>query len=665
MKKNIIKRFGGKVKTFFFGTEDPADRYMLHRSLGAFNDERSQKQFLRLHEIDLYVNRGIDIRAQKVSEVEFVLKNKKGDIVKRNPVIDMLNRPNDCQTGKQFWKLWAKHYYITGNAFILKDDANAKLFDNAKVKSLKLLSPDRVEIVYNNEETEITKFKYTPLNGVGIEYDPEQIIYIYDPDPFHPLKGISMLRSGIRAIETDLQISEYQAKVLKNGGKVEGVFKFKTALTAKQITDMKEKYKEQTRLETTGDPLFLGGDADYVNLGLTPAEMSYLETKKITFSDICILTGVPEALLSLRDVKFDNADAAVSIFLREKVKPDIQTLVDALDWKFVPAEFDLEFIDPTPANQAALLERVKASYDTDSSTINERRLMLGMEERKEPEADELFMAFNKSPIGDSAAPAPVADPNAKKWQQKDFNHPLKDAGFRKKYGAVQLKRLDKKIIIFRRAMQGYFSDQEARIKEKLGAKKTFKTKGLVDEIFDRSLEIKLGQGFAIPLLRQFLMEAGIDAFDLIGSRFDFSMTGVLESWLEERTRIFAHEITDTTFNKLKDQFTQSFEGQETRQQLINRIESVYSGFDETRATTIARTEVHGAMQKGTVAGYEQSGVQIKIWVWAQGVNGGVREDHLSIDGEEVPIDHVFSNGLMFPGDPDGDPADTVNCECSI
>lgn len=664
MKKNILNRVGGSVKTFFFGNEDPADKYFLHKSLGSFNDVRSQKQFLRLHEIDLYVNRGIDLRAQKLSEVHFVLKNKAGKIIERNNVIDLLNRPNKYQTAKQFWKLWAKHYYITGNSYILMEGIGDTLFDKNKISALRLLEPSRVRIIFNADQSEILRFDYTSLGGETVEYKPEQIIYIYDPDPNFPLRGISMLRSGIRAIETDLSISEYQSRVLKNGGKVEGVFKFKAALTKAQIDQMKEKYKEETNLATSGDPLFLGGDADYINLGLTPAELSYLETKKITFSDICILTGVPEALLSLREMKFDNADAAVAIFAREKVKPDIEMLVDHLDWQFVPEEFELTFIDPTPENQQRTLELIKMGYDTDSSTINERRLLLGMEPRPEKEADNLFIAFNKSPVTGAPAPAPK-DPNAKKWQKKDFNHPLKDKTFRKKYGEIQLKKLDKRIGIFEKAMQNYFADQEARIKEKLGAKKTFKKKDLISEIFDHQLEIKLGQGFAIPLLRQFLVEAGQDSFDLIGSKFDFSMTGALESWLEERTRIFAGQITDTTFDKLKNQFEQSFSDGETRQQLINRIESVYSGFDETRATTIARTEVHGAMQKGTVAGYEQSGVQIKIWVWAAGVNGGVREEHLAIDGEEQPIDHPFSNGLMWPGDPDAGPDDTVNCECSI
>ena len=64
-------------------------------------------------------------------------------------------------------------------------------------------------------------------------------------------------------------------------------------------------------------------------------------------------------------------------------------------------------------------------------------------------------------------------------------------------------------------------------------------------------------------------------------------------------------------------------------------------------------------------GYKQAGLKTKIWVWAPGVQGGVREWHQDMDGEEVPIDHYFSNGLRYPGDPSASAEEVINCSCSI
>ncbi len=638
---------------------DPA-RYTLYKSLGSFDDKKTQRQFLNYNDISLYVNRGIDKRAEKVSEVQFILKDKKGNIIERNPIIDLLNKPNNDHTGKQFWKLCQKHYDITGNAFILMEKKN-ELFDLKSVKSLKLLQPDRVEIIFNTDETEIKGFRYTPMNSTATDYKPEEIIYLFNPDPKHTLRGTSLLRSGIRAIETEVQLSEYNAKVLKNGGKPETVITFKNNVSKEQLKAAKESYVEDRNENgANGIPLFLGGEADIKRIGLNPEELSYLQSKGVTFSDICILTGVPEPLLTLRDVKFDNADAGVSQFLRETIKPLITNLVTILDWRFVPEQYDLDFIDPTPENQDKIIAKVKASYETDSSTINERRELLGLQPYKDKEADKIYVSFTKTPLGEDPAPA--------EKRIKSFSHPLKDVEFRKMYGEIQLKRLAKKQGRFLKEIRSYFDGQEKRITEKLGEVKRLKKKGLVDDVFDKSMEISLASKMALPLIRQFLREAGIDAFDLMDNGFDFSVTSQIESWLSSRAGIFAEEINNTTFNKLKNEFSESFDLGETRQELIGRIHEYFEETYKNRAETIARTEVHAAMQKGTTEGYKQSGSPTKIWVWASGVRGGARPEHIAMDGQERPINMPFNlpDGTTcdFPGG-SGDPAHDINCECSI
>ncbi len=52
----------------------------------------------------------------------------------------------------------------------------------------------------------------------------------------------------------------------------------------------------------------------------------------------------------------------------------------------------------------------------------------------------------------------------------------------------------------------------------------------------------------------------------------------------------------------------------------------------------------------------------KTWV----VNSqNPRPEHVTMDGETVPINESFSNGMMFPGDPAGGPENNANCSCSM
>ena len=78
---------------------------------------------------------------------------------------------------------------------------------------------------------------------------------------------------------------------------------------------------------------------------------------------------------------------------------------------------------------------------------------------------------------------------------------------------------------------------------------------------------------------------------------------------------------------------------------------------------IARTESTGAVNGGSEAYYKEAGVMKKEWLTARDEH--VRETHKAIEGEEVPTNADFSNGLAYPGDMKGAADEIVNCRCTI
>lgn len=81
----------------------------------------------------------------------------------------------------------------------------------------------------------------------------------------------------------------------------------------------------------------------------------------------------------------------------------------------------------------------------------------------------------------------------------------------------------------------------------------------------------------------------------------------------------------------------------------------------------ARTMITGAENAGRLDSYkaldEQGVIQKKKWIATP--DDRTRASHIEIDGEERDIDERFSNGLMYPGDPDGEPGEVYNCRCSM
>lgn len=84
----------------------------------------------------------------------------------------------------------------------------------------------------------------------------------------------------------------------------------------------------------------------------------------------------------------------------------------------------------------------------------------------------------------------------------------------------------------------------------------------------------------------------------------------------------------------------------------------------------ARTSTTCAENRGRMDSYhkaEEMGIKIhKIWIATN--DQRTREAHEELDGQEREIDEPFENSLgdiMYPGDPDADPANVYNCRCTM
>ena len=634
--------------------------------------------FLNANELSLYVNRAIAKRSDKVAEIQFVLRDAKGDEIKNDPFMPLLTKPNKVFTGRQFWGLYQKYYDLVGEVYILLE-SEREIFEKKKITAMHLLIPTQVTPKLG-EDGLIAGYEYKTTERT-ITYKPEQILYIHNPNPKSPLRGVSLLRAGVPAIETEIDISTYHSRILKNGGKVEGVFKFPTGpLTKDQLEKVKDDYKkEYSEAKRAGIPLFLGGGADYVKTGLSPDELGFLEAKKMTLEDICILTGVPKSMLaSTSDVKFDNADADRSIFLRETINPLLAILCEALDEVLFPDGRNLTYVDPTPENTEEKRKNIETANTINALTTNEKRAALkelGMELDPVSEGDDVLIPFNLTTLGtDPSAGDNSGDNNngsgdnsnkgAKKKSDDDIDHPLRDEGVRRLYWNMQIKRMDAREKSFIKALKEYFTAQEKRLTSKLTPEKTrYFRKAQLDELLNLELEVKIGKEKFTPLLTELLKQAGIDALEFAGSAYAFNLTDDIKSWLTNRADIFLRQINETTFKKLRQDFSESLAAEEGREGLISRIQDTYGGATKARAGVIARTEVHNATQYGTMQGYKQGGLSTKIWVAV--MDGYTRDSHAAVDGEERPIDRPFSNGLMFPGDPKGSAEEVINCRCVI
>ena len=84
-------------------------------------------------------------------------------------------------------------------------------------------------------------------------------------------------------------------------------------------------------------------------------------------------------------------------------------------------------------------------------------------------------------------------------------------------------------------------------------------------------------------------------------------------------------------------------------------------------TRYARTAMTSAQNGGRMEMLHRAqgmGIQVKK-VWLATLDSRTRDSHQHLDGKKADVDKKFDNGLMFPGDPSGPPAEVYNCRCTL
>lgn len=83
-----------------------------------------------------------------------------------------------------------------------------------------------------------------------------------------------------------------------------------------------------------------------------------------------------------------------------------------------------------------------------------------------------------------------------------------------------------------------------------------------------------------------------------------------------------------------------------------------------RAARIIRTETTRAANHGVQLGAGKYEYEV-VKEWNAVSDNRTRDTHRAIDAQQREGNEPFSNGLMFPGDPQGPAKETVNCRCSM
>ena len=301
-----------------------------------------------------------------------------------NPIVQILERPNDQQDFYQFVDELVINLYVSGNAYIYKIRNGAN-----KVVGIKLLRSDRVKIKINPRDGRLN-YEYE-IDSVRYALNPDDVSQLKFPSMTSDLYGLSPLQPIASVINLDLAQIQYAKFFFQNSGTPSGLLKVKRRLQTPEDADrIRSRWRSSFGGGNMHKLAVLDEDATYERLGESLSNMAFPELRDTTESRICMAFGIPPILIGsvvgLDRATYSNYREARQSFFYETMIPLANRIVrflnHCLSYEFPNAgyiEANFNDVQALTEDMNSLTERTTKQWDSGLISLNEAREALGLD----------------------------------------------------------------------------------------------------------------------------------------------------------------------------------------------------------------------------------------------------------------------------------------------
>lgn len=312
------------------------------------------------------------------------LSGKDWEEDENHPLKLLIDNPNPYFSWQDMIERMTAHLYLGGNGIWQK----IRVGSQKMVAELWPLPPDAITPVPNVENF-IGRYEYR-YQSVIKNFEPNEILHIMFTDPGNVFWGMSPLQAGAKIVDTDNEAVNWNKIALQNRAVSDGLFSFKMPMTKDQYDQAKTIIKDQHQGSANARmPWVLGNDATWQQMSLSPVEMDFLQSRKMTREDICSIFQVPPPLVGIyENATLANIETARKIFWLDTVIPYLDDLKSGFDMglakEFGPnvrMNYDLKNVQALRENFGQQVNTAQLLFNmgVPFNEIN-KRLELGFEE---------------------------------------------------------------------------------------------------------------------------------------------------------------------------------------------------------------------------------------------------------------------------------------------
>lgn len=617
-------------------------------------------------------------RAVNLTSVPLILYKGKGK--KRKPYEDgktneLFDKVNPYWTFRRLLEATEQDLCLHGEAFWYLDRGGKN--DFAVPSSIWRVRPDRMMVVPDKTKY-IAGYIYEPDNfSLMRTFGPKQIVWFRYPNPLNEFKGLPPLAAALLSVDTTQSGMLSNQALFRHGLQLAGVIRPKgnnTTLTKIQaqeiLSDLDLRFSGKDKSHRWA---VFRTDVDFTPLSISPKDAEFLGLINWGLSDVANVFGVPQDLVGGQRT-YENVDAAMKAFWMFCLRPECQFIADEITEQVLPlfqgeadtAEFDLKSVEVLHESENSRWTRFKEQMDKGIYVANDWLEQEG--DPVKPWGTVWWAPVSLVPIRDdkdleAMLPANAPDPIEQAQKMKELAAPEPDPNADQKSGtAGWFRTLDygssghaKFMQMFERRtatheaaimrmVQDLFRRQRDSVLSRLKEGEERSVASAAMDPFDKGIWKKRFMEGARPVFRENIIDMGNAALNDLALDSSFNMDDPnARRFLEQRTQRFATRVNDTTYKLLQDSLNEGISDHETVGALSERVTKVMGDRIRSSAETIARTEVIGASNGGTLEAWKQSGV-VETKRWLAALDSRTRSDHVAAHGQEVALDANFIVG---------------------
>ena len=229
-----------------------------------------------------------------------------------HPIARLMYRPNPLMSESQMWETTTMWMSLRGACMWLKTRKDGTPVSINEVPAyIWPMCPDYFTPVLegnvfvgwemhlpSNDATGYTANK----SGYRIPVDPHEVCLFKYSNPADPLGWVSPLTAAASGISLDMAAIAYNRAVLLNGAKPGGLLLHEDEIDEKEETKLRKYWKDRHEGPQNANKLaILTGAFKYIDIGLGPKDMEYLEQRRWDREEILAALRVTKSSLSLTE----------------------------------------------------------------------------------------------------------------------------------------------------------------------------------------------------------------------------------------------------------------------------------------------------------------------------------------------------------------------------